>query len=271
MVLEKPLIDKRELLRALDPIHGRGAGEYGRLRQAQLLSTGVRAEIPQFTGSSGLTLYCSLNRDAISAVRRGHTEKARDIREHAERIEQDTIAPWLEGLSESWPLSEARELDIADDDDDARADWINRVLFNGPATGDAEVAEPVWSAAREVAEVRSRYEEEDANVRLTIGRVWTIDEVFSEVRPEAPAIDESFPFFVDEIFTAGLRLGDPVVIRHEELARGVFLTTLERALERVTRVNRVSGQALPPHLDALLDASRLQPRRRATRPLRRLA
>jgi hypothetical protein len=41
MVFEKPLIDARELRRALDPIHGRGEGELDRFQDAGFLSTGI--------------------------------------------------------------------------------------------------------------------------------------------------------------------------------------------------------------------------------------
>ena len=69
----------------------------------------------------------------------------------------------------------------------------------------------------------------------------------------------------------GLRLGDPAVIRHEELSPGILLTTLERGLERNGRLSRVTGQALPRHLDDLLDSSQLTDRSRSVRPLRRMA
>jgi hypothetical protein len=271
MVFEKPIIDKRELLRALDPVHGRGDGEYERLRRARLLSRGLGDEGAESEVSkSAVKLFCSLNRDAIGAVRRGHTKTARAIRDHAQRIEHDTIAPWLQALNESQPTREETELGVPLEDD-ARRSWVDRVIFAAGPGGEGEVAEPIWSAAHEVAEVRAHYQDENATARLTAARVWKIGETFSEVRAQTPSPEESFAFFTDEVFTAGLRLGDPVVIRHEELGPGVFLTTLERGVERDLRVSKVSGQPLPRHLEELLDASQLASRRRLVEPLRRVA
>ncbi|MGA8363145.1 MAG: hypothetical protein WB709_01345 [Solirubrobacteraceae bacterium] len=271
MVFEKPIIDKRELLRALDPVHGRGGVEYDRLRRARLLSMGVTDEgADSGSAKPAIELFCSLNRDAISAVRRGHTQTARDIREHAQRIERSTIGPWLKATNALQPTPEEARLELSPEDD-GRQSWIDRVFFAVDSDDDSEVAEPIWNAAQEVAEVRAHYEEEDATARLTVGRVWKIDEIFSELRALTPSVDNSFAFFSDEVFAAGLRLGDPVVIRHEELAPGIFLTTLERGVERDRRVSRISGQPLPRHLDELLDSSELAPRKRLVRPLRQIA
>lgn len=269
MVFEKPLIDMRELRRALDPIHGRGDQEFDRLQQAQLLSTGISTGDQR--QDQQLTLYCSLNRDTISAIRRGRIDVARDIRQHAERIERETLGPWLGMAAGSWAASDEPVLELEEDPVTATT-WIDRMLFASGRPGETEVAEPVWNAAREVTEIRARYQEEDFNVRLTLGRVWRIDDALSEIRPELASLEESFVFQADEVLTAGLRLGDPVVIRHEELGPGIFLTTLERGLDRSARTSRVSGQPLPRHLEELLDSAALPSRNRVVRrPLRRVA
>jgi hypothetical protein len=271
MVYEKPIIDKRELLRALDPVHGRGHREYDRLRRAELLSTGVRYGRAHTSASEpSVELFCSLNRDAISALRGGHTETAREIRAHAQRIEHDTIGPWLEAVDELNLTFTDLQPEVAATEE-SRGHWVDRVLFSADMGDETEIAEPIWNAAREVAEIRSRYEMEHATARLTIGRVWKIDETLSEVRSTTPSAEDSFAFFTDEIFAAGLCLGDPVVVRHEDLAPGVFLTTIERGVERERRVSRVSGQPLPPHLEKLLDSTSLSTREHLVRPLRRVA
>ena len=241
-------------MRALDPVHGRGEGEYERLRRARLLSTGLRTKNNLGVAEAGqaLTLYCSLNRDAISAVRRGHSDIAREIHDHAQRIETTMIAPWLEAVSESWLSFDASASEPVDEDD-VLCGWTDHLFFAAAPGGEQSVAEPIWDAARAVAEVRTKYAQDDPHVRLTIGRVWRMDDSLSEIRPESPDLEESFAFFTDELLEAGLRLGDPVVIRHEELGRGVFLTTFERGLERAVRTSRISGQPLPQHLEELLD------------------
>jgi len=272
MVFEKPLIDTRELMRALDPVHGRDEREYRRLQQARLLSGGVTGWDPRHRSSSQrLTLYCSLNRDAISAVRRGHPDAARELRAHAERIEQDTLAPWLATIRESWAEAEVEDVEL-DDSGGGSVSWIDHMLFPTFRPGATEIADPVWDAAREVAEIRTRFEAESPSVRLTIGRVWRIDDALSEVRPELPSLDESFAFSADEVLEAGLRLGDPVVIRHEELAPGVLLTTLERGLDRSVRTSRLTAQPLPPNIDGILEDSALSERHHVVgRPLRYVA
>lgn len=272
MVFEKPLIDTRELRRAVDPIHGRGNGELDRLQEAGFLSSGIS------TGDRGrqgwpqrLTLYCSLNRDAISAIRRGRTATARKIRAHAQRIEKETLGPWLETAVDSWAAFDEPGVERYEGSG-AHTSWIDRMLFASPTANETEVAASVWNAAREVAEIRARYQEDDFTVRLTIGRVWRIDDALSEVRPEPPSLDDSVVFGSDEVLSAGLRLGDPVVIRHEDLSPGVFLTTIERGLDSSTRTSRVTGQPLPRHLEELLDSSILPSRHQIVRrSLRRVA
>jgi hypothetical protein len=173
--------------------------------------------------------------------------------------------------SKSWAAPDEPIVEL-EEDPAVSGNWVDLMLFAAPTAGEVEVAEPVWSAAREVAEVRARFTEEDVNVRLSVGRVWRIDDALSEVRPEVPSVDESFVFRADEVLNAGLRLGDPVVIRHEDLGPGVFLTTIERGLDRSARTSRVSGQPLPRHLEDLLDASALQTRNQVVRrSLRRVA
>src|ERR1700682_2296598 len=99
MVYEKPIIDKRELLRALDPVHGHGSREYDRLRRAELLSTGLKFSRVGAGGAvPAVELFCSLNRDVISALRGDRGDTARKLRAHAQRIEHDTIGPWLDAL-----------------------------------------------------------------------------------------------------------------------------------------------------------------------------
>jgi hypothetical protein len=268
-VFEKPIIDMRELLRAIDPVHGQGASDYESMREANLLSHGVWMGRPHDTDSTrALALYCSLNRDAVSSARRGHLDTAAEIRGHAERIEREQIQPWLEaavGTEQALPTV------IPEDVESARAwrEWLDRALFGGGDNGQTKVAEPVLEAAREVAEVRSNYEGDDLNVRLTIGRVWRIEDHLTEVRPES--LGESYAFPTKEVFAAGLRLGDPVVIRHEELSPGVFLTTFERGIESARRISRLSGQALPTHLGELLKSVKLRKHQPRTRPLRQLS
>jgi hypothetical protein len=218
-----------------------------------------------------LTLYCSLNRDAISAIRRGRTDTARKIRAHAQRIEKETLGPWLETAYDSWAAFDEPQIELHEGSG-AHTNWIDRMLFASPAANETEVAASVWNAAREVAEIRARYKDDDFTVRLTIGRVWRIDDALSEVRPEPPSLDDSVVFGSDEVLSAGLRLGDPVVIRHEDLSPGVFLTTIERGLDSSTRTSRVTGQPLPRHLEELLDSSILPSRQQIVRrSLRRVA
>lgn len=270
MVVEKPIIDTQEILRALDPIHGRARREFGELHRDKLLTTGVAIGSDQSAPGEAFTLYCSLNRDTISALRHGDTGSARELREHAQRIEQDTLAPWLREIAQgttSWNTSDFELSSRAD----ATHTWLDRALYAQHVDEVQDVAEPIWTAVNEVADVRRRYTDHGLGARVTTGRVWKIDSVLSELRPEGPSPEASFAFLTDEVLAAGLRLGDPVVIRHEEVGPGVLLTMLERGLEKGAKTGRVSGQALPRHLDELLDAVSLRGRTRSVRPMRRFA
>lgn len=267
MVLEKPIIEKKELMRALDPVHGRGGPEFERLRSAGVLSGGIAP--PTGLPSKGVpvtTFFCSLNRDAISAVRGGHVEVAHELSRHAHRIEHDRLASWLGIAFAENPPAESGEIPVG-----ARVwrEWLDQAFF-GPSQSD-QIAAPVLDAARDIAEVRQRYTAEDPYVRVMVGRVWRIDDRFAEIRPEQAATEESVVVGTEEIFELGLRLGDPVVIRQEELQAGLSLTSVERGLEPRQHVNPISGQPVPVHLEELLDTSELGVRTRLVPPLRQIA
>lgn len=263
MVLENPLIDARTLARAVDPVHGRGVPELAALRAAGVVSAGITTEI--LTGRP-LRLYCSLNRDALAATRQGDRVAATQIRQHAERIEADTLSPWVDSLT-----SVATDPSIEADEEAAGDGWIDRLLFADAKEGRALV-EPVLHAARDIAEVRDGYGMLAPPTRVITGRVWSIDDTFAEIRPEAGVLQPTFPAFAEDIFAAGFRLGDPVVVRFEALTSGQTLQVFERGLDYAGRRDPVSGHTRPPHLETLLD-EREPPSRRPTvsRPLRRIA
>ncbi len=160
MVVEKPIIDTQEILRALDPIHGRARREFGELRQHKLLTTGVAIRSEQSAPGDAFTLYCSLNRDTISALRHGDTGRARELRQHAQRIEQDTLAPWLMEIAEgdaSWSTS---NVELSSRADTTRT-WLDRALYAQHVDEVQDVPEPIWTAVNEVADVRRRYTDHD--------------------------------------------------------------------------------------------------------------
>lgn len=268
MVVENPLMDRREFLRAVDPIWGRGEDELARLQADQVVSAGiVWRETASSRRRAAGRLFCSLNRDAVTAVRQGHADAARGIGQHARRIENETLRPWLDATSDA-----SAEPDAGDivEPDRSGTHWIDRVVPRH--SGDSRsLPEPLWKAANEIADVRARFGDAIGAVRLTPAHVWRIDETFAEVRPEDSLLDEPFAFFSDELLAAGLRLGDPVVVRHEQLVPGHFLTSIQRGLERPARVDRVSGQPQPRHLEGLLDSAALRPRVRQRGSLRRVA
>jgi len=267
MVLEKPIIEKRELMRALDPIHGRGEPEFERLRSAGVLSTGIApSQGPASQTGLGAALYCSLNRDAISAARGGHVEVAHELSRHALRIERDRLAPWLEiALAENLP-TDSEEGAVGGR---AWREWLDRAFFDSAQSN--EIVAPVLDAAQDIAEIRHRYMAEDPYVRVMVGRVWRIDDRFAEIRPEQAVVEESVVVGTEEIFEVGLRLGDPVVIRQEELQAGISLTSVERGLEQRQQVSPVSGQPILAHVEELLDSSELGARTRLVPPLRQIA
>lgn len=254
-------------MRALDPIHGRGEPEFERLKGAGVLSRGIAQwQGPPRQGGLGAALYCSLNRDAISAVRGGHVEVALELRRHAQRIERDRLAPWLEKALAEHPASDPEEVAVGGR---AWREWLDRAFFDSVQTD--EIVAPVLDAAQDIAEVRQRYAAEDPYVRVIVGRVWRIDDRFAEIRPERAVAEESVVVGTEEIFEVGLRLGDPVVIRQEELQVGLSLTSVERGLERRQQVSPVSGQPILAHVEELLDSSEIGARTRLVPPLRQIA
>jgi hypothetical protein len=263
VVFEKPVIDERELVRAIDPVHGHVAA-FGRLQRAGILTTGVATD-----DTRNRRLYCSLNRDTVSAVRHGNNTVAQELRSEAERIEAETITPWVHALKDLG-VGETSGSDI-DAPTQLQGDWVNRLLFGAEPESDDEIAEPIWRAANEIAEVRSRYGQDDVGIGFSAGRLWRIGETFGEVRAFEAISEGSFVFLTSEILSAGLRLGDPIIVRHEQLAPGVLLTNIERGVEKVRRYNRLSGEPLPAHLEELLDASSLSSRTHDVPPLRRVA
>jgi hypothetical protein len=265
MVYEKPIIDERELLRAINPLHARGRERLRRLQHSEVLTMGVAVD-----AAAGTRFYCSLNRDTLSAYRHGKRSVARELREEAARIEAQTIAPWVTALQEYSSADEKQQLDGVQASR-LRDEWMERAVFGIEHGGDEAIAEPVWRAANEIAAVRARYEPHDVGAGLIAGRLWHVGEVFAEVRAFPPNADQQFAFLTEEILSAGLRLGDPIIVRHEELAPGVLLTQIERGLEQLHRHNRLSGDPLPVHLEDLLDASSLGQKTSEVPPLRRVA
>ena len=148
-------------------------------------------------------------------------------------------------------------------------EWLDRAFFDFAQSD--EIVAPVLDAAQDIAEVRQRFTAEDPYVRVMVGRVWRIDDRFAEIRPEQVVAEESVVVGTEEIFDVGLRLGDPVVIRQEELQAGISLTSVERGLERRQQVNPVSGQPILAHVKELLDSSELGVRTRLVPPLRQIA
>lgn len=140
--------------------------------------------------------------------------------------------------------------------------WLDRLFIEGHGDG-PELADAIVQAAREVTEVRAGKQGNPYHV--TVGRVWHIGEKLAEIRSDAHA-DIPVAFATDEIFAAGLRLGDAAVVGHEEIAPGVLLTTIERGLEQKSRLNPMTGQQMPVHVEALLDSQDLPAR---TNPVRR--
>jgi hypothetical protein len=275
MVIERPLIEKRDLINVLDPIHGHGEAEYRRLRQAHVLSPGLVVHPRDGSRLQGtVTFYCSLNRDLISAFRDGRMEAAGRIRGHAERIERDSLRPWLDEVlkSDAWIDDDRQDETPLDTLGEGRPfEWISRALYSDDLMGREELSRYIWEAACKVSEVRARLSPDDLKTHVTLGRVWKIDDRFAQVRTGESDVSESFVFFAEEVFAAGLRLGDPVAIRHEELRAGVLLTSLERGLEAQVCPPRLSNTPLPAHLDQLLDEESLGKRIRPVQPLRRVA
>jgi hypothetical protein len=268
MVFEKPVIDKSELARALDPLHN---GRDANFRSARF-SPGVLAGwAPTEAGARGdLKLFCSLNRDAVVAIRHARFDLAEELLDHANRIERETLAPWLTAANPRFLrcIREDRQIDSRPDVDS----WAEHLFFAPRGSDQIEVASIVWEAAQDVAQVRSQLGlGEDPATRVSLGRITSIGREYTDLEPEEETISDLPALFTEEVLAKGLQLGDPVVVRREKLAPGIILTTFERALEHETKVSPLTGRRVPSRLDQLLDDGAQSPRTHAVRPLRRVA
>lgn len=278
MLLERPMIDRSDLLWTLDPRGERAVPRYRRLLREAVLTPGVVTQTRRggrLTGSA--RIFCSLNRELVAAKRAERLDLLADLRAETMRIESELVREWAEAIGEH--LARSRDVDEALPLGDGRPrisrpgdNWLRAALRWQDEQECSAVTAVALAAAQEVQRVRATLERRDFRpVVVTLGRVWRIGDERAEIRAVEPAVQEAFSFFTDEVFSAGLRLGDPVAVRHEAVGPGGVITTIEPALDTEGRAEHLGDPAPPAHLDGLLDESRLSVRSSEVPPLRRVA
>lgn len=277
MIYERPVLDRGDLLDVLDIIPERAEATFRWLRTRSLLSRGIRV-VPRrgnrLDGSA--TLFSSLNWDALRAARTSDWDLAREFVGEAGHLEAEELSRWVRALRD-WSSDhfEAEQVVVPTTNvwSPPRASdrWGRRALGAAVEEG-AEILAFVRPAAEATDAVRQRLADRLPPAPTRLCRVWRIRESRAELRPLDAGVEEAYEFFSDEVLAAGLRLGDPVSVRHDAIAPGVAITTLDPAVELGRRAKTtLTARSLPEHLGALLDEADLVTRPSEPPPIRRVA
>ena len=222
-------------------------------------------------------VFSALNREALRAVRYDDRALAEELAGEAATLERDSLDAWVREAND-WYASRP----IDDDGIIAPAEGLwrpgpgaarrwSRQLLRDAADEAPELLTVLADAATAADAVRDRLSDRLGPANTTLARVWRIGDVRTELRPLDTELAEPFSFLTEEVLAAGLRLGDAVSVRHEAIAPGVVITTLDPAVDLRPRGKRLSPRPSPVHLDELLDESERPKRATSPAPLRRVA
>lgn len=280
MIFERPVLDRGDLLDVLDILPGRAESTFRWLRGRSLLSRGVHVALRKGNRLDGsASVYSALNWDALRAARACDWGLAHEIAAEANSLELEQLSGWVHALRD-WAGDHFKQVDqVVFPPTDvwhprtARDRWVRRAL-RAAAEEEADLLSSVVPATEATDAVRQRLADRLPPASNVLCRVWRIGDSQAELRVLEPGIQETYSFFAEEVFAAGLRLGAPVSVRHEAIAPGVSITTLDPAVElgrALRRTSTLTAQSLPEHLEALLDESDLTTRASEPRPIRRVA
>lgn len=279
MIFERPIIDRDDLLDVLDIIPSRAEATLRWMRRNSFVSDGLRVTPRRgnrLTGSA--VVFSALNWDALRAARMTEWDLAQQLAAEASALERDSLAVHVRHLNDwsSRHVVDEEESGVVLDQPvwtprRAGERWARHALQAAAEDGH-ELLDFVQSTNAATAAVRQRLADRLPPASVTLCRVWRLGASHTELRPLEDPPATAYSFLNEEIFSAGLRLGDAVNVRHEAIAPAVSVTTLDPAIElgRETR-RRLTPRRLPAHLDQLLDDSPLAARASEPPPLRRVA
>jgi hypothetical protein len=246
MLTERPLLSKQEVLRALDPTGRAGDSAFRRLKRDGYLTGGLEIR-PRRAGriNGSVVAFCSLNRDAATAYRKGALDLSRRLARRAAKVE---------GGGAARRLAEVVSRDVAAGSDEVGLDGIYaRALVADREPADL-LARSVSDARRDLASQLDRL-----GVRFVFGTISRLHEDTAEI---ATANLDRFTLLASA-FPARLRhVGGRVSVRTETLGEGVLWTVVEPAWsdeDEEIRAEDPFGDlrpSLPVNLEELLQVSR---------------
>ncbi|HST42348.1 MAG TPA: hypothetical protein VLK58_22710 [Conexibacter sp.] len=247
------------------------------MRAGGILSKGI--EVPRARASLAngpITVFSSLNRDALRAARHDDRPLAREIVAEANRVERNVLAAWVRS-TQAWMSVRAAEdrseivapADALRDDDASFRSWTRETLRSLTAEA-PELLAGLMQAATDSTEVRARFRAQLPPSETTLCRVWRIGPDITELRLVDRDAVGSIEVGTDRVLAAGFRLGDPVAMREEPFGRRGMLVFLDPAVETEITASR-SLRSLPGHLTELLAESAVPKRSSVPEPLRRVA
>ncbi len=271
MVFERPLIDRGDILDALGPIRHRAELSYRWLRRNELLSRGIALRLRGDGTLQGSAIVMSaLNRDVVAAVGADDLTLAKELSTRATRLEEQ-LGAWIERAD----LAQSHRTAI---NGGAGSDlWVpnrpaerwSRQALRWAHDDAPELLDELAAPAAELSKMRSEFTPHLPLAQVTLSRVWRIGRHETELRPLRG--DQPFAFLSSEVLDAGLRLGDAVAVRHEEVSPGTVITTLDPAVDVARRRESLSGRRVPGHIEALLEERPPGQRSEEPAPLRRVA
>lgn len=243
---ERPLLSKQEVLRALDPTGRAGESAFRRLKKNGYLTGGIEIR-PRRSGriNGSVVAFCSLNRDAATAYRKGALDLSRRLAKRAAKIEAGGSARRLaEVVSRDMPaVSDAAGLDGIY----ARALLADR--------------KPADLLARSVAQARRELagQLDGLGVHSVFG---TISHLHADTAEIAAVNLDRFTLLAS-VFPPRLRhVGGRVSVRTEMLGEGALWTVVEPAwsdeAEEIPAEDPFGEvrPSLPANLDELLEGAR---------------
>ncbi len=213
MLTERPLLSKREILRALDPTGRAGESAFRRLKRDGFITAGIEVK-PRRAGrlSGTVTAFCALNRDAATAYRKQRPDLALRIAARAAKLESGGAARRLVEVARHETSIDTGELNLEG--------IYARVVCSDRRPAD-DLARSVSSARRALGKPLA-----DIGVSTIVGTIMRLDGETAEiVSPDG----ERYTLPVSALPSSELGVGSPVSIRVELLGDGALWTVVEPA------------------------------------------
>jgi hypothetical protein len=213
MLTERPLLSRREILRALDPTGRAGESAFRRLKRDGFITAGIEVK-PRRAGrlSGTVTAFCSLNRDAATAYRKQRPDLALRLVARAAKLESSRAARRLVEVARHETSIDTGELDLEG-------------IYERVVRSDRRPADDL---ARSVSNARRALERPlaDIGVSTILGTLVRLDDEAAEI---VSATGERYTLPASALPSGGLSVGSPIKVRVELLGEGALWTVVEPA------------------------------------------